>query len=108
MKFMIKAAALISAIGVSHPAIAQSADPSIGRLLAETICSACHQVGGDSSSQSPKSDAPRFVDISRMPSTTALAIKVFLQSSHPTMPNIILSPQEIDSVATYILTLTRH
>jgi hypothetical protein len=40
-----------------------------------------------------------------MPSTNELAIKVFLRSSHPTMPNIILSPEEIDSVATYIVGL---
>jgi mono/diheme cytochrome c family protein len=40
-----------------------------------------------------------------MPSTNELAIKVFLRSSHPTMPNIILSPEEIDSVAAYIVGL---
>lgn len=36
-----------------------------------------------------------------------LAIKVFLRSSHPTMPNIILSPEEIDSVTAYIRSLSR-
>jgi len=40
-----------------------------------------------------------------MPSTNELAIKVFLRTSHPTMPNFILSPEEIDSVAAYILSL---
>jgi hypothetical protein len=30
--------------------------------------------------------APSFVDISRMPSMSELAIKVFLRTSHPTMP----------------------
>jgi hypothetical protein len=45
------------------------------------------------------------VDISRMPSTTELAIKVFLRSSHPHMPDFILSSAEVDSVAAYILGL---
>jgi hypothetical protein len=31
----------------------------------------------------------------------------FLGSSHPTIPNIILSPEEIDSVAAYILSLPK-
>lgn len=40
-----------------------------------------------------------------MPSTTELSIKVFLRSTHPTMPNIILSPKETNSVAAYIVSL---
>ena len=43
-----------------------------------------------------------------MPSTTELAVKVFLRSSHPHMPDIILSPEEIDSVTAYILGLARR
>jgi hypothetical protein len=42
-----------------------------------------------------------------MPSMSELAIKVFLRTSHPTMPNFILSPEEIDSVTAYILSLAQ-
>jgi mono/diheme cytochrome c family protein len=42
-----------------------------------------------------------------MPSTTELSIKVFLRSSHKNMPNFILSPEEIDGVAAYILELRK-
>jgi hypothetical protein len=42
-----------------------------------------------------------------MPTISELAIKVFLGSSHPTMPNIILSHEEIHSVTAYILSLAR-
>ena len=87
---------------------AQSVDPTVGRRLAETECNACHQSGAAPPPQSLKSGAPSFVDISRMPSTNELAIKVFLRSSHPTMPNIILSPEEIDSVAAYIVSLAKN
>ena len=103
-KFMIVATVLL---GFTLAASAQSVDPSVGRHLAETVCSACHQSSG-SPPQSPKSAAPSFIDISRMPSTNELAIKVFLRSSHPTMPNIILSPEEINSLAAYIVSLAKN
>jgi mono/diheme cytochrome c family protein len=106
-KFMTTPTALIVSIALLLPASAQSVDRSMGRHLAETTCSACHQIGLAASPQSPKPVAPSFLDISRMPSTNELAIKVFLRSSHPTMPNIILSPEEIDSVAAYIVGLAR-
>jgi mono/diheme cytochrome c family protein len=115
MSKLIIAAALLSSIGfltsaqtvsgmeASSP---QSVDPSVGRHLAETICSTCHQISATSPpGRNPA--APSFVDISRMPSTSELAIKVFLRTSHPTMPNFILSPEEIDSVTAYIRSLTR-
>jgi mono/diheme cytochrome c family protein len=104
MKLMAKATGVIASVAFSHSALAQSVDPSVGRHLAETTCSVCHQIDA-ASPQSQNSDAPSFVDISRMASMTELAIKVFLRSSHPTMPNIILSPEEINSVSAYIVSL---
>ena len=98
----LASAQLASGIEVSGP---QSVDPSVGRHLAETVCSTCHQIS--TTSPSPNPAAPSFVDISRMPSMSELAIKVFLRTSHPTMPNFILTPEEIDSVTAYILSLAR-
>jgi mono/diheme cytochrome c family protein len=86
---------------------AQSADPSVGRRLAKTVCGTCHQISA-TSPPSRNPSAPSFVDISRMPSMSELAIKVFLRTSHPTMPNFILSPEEINSVTAYILSLARE
>jgi mono/diheme cytochrome c family protein len=104
MKLVVTATCLIASLVFSCAAPAQSVDLSVGRRLAETTCSACHQIDA-ASPQSPNPDAPSFVEISRMTSMTALAIKVFLRTSHPTMPNFILSPEEIDSVAAYIVSL---
>jgi mono/diheme cytochrome c family protein len=95
-----------TAFGVTASS-AQSVDPSVGRHLAETVCSACHQISATSPNPGPSSGAPSFVAISRMPSMSELAIKVFLRTSHPTMPNFILSPEEIDSVTAYILSLAQ-
>jgi hypothetical protein len=32
-------------------------------------------------------------------------LRVWLSSSHPTMPNIVVEPQDMDNVIAYILTL---
>jgi mono/diheme cytochrome c family protein len=101
------ATALLGSILFLTSASAQSADPSLGRHLAETVCSACHQIDAAALNPEPSSGAPSFVDIARMRSANELAIKVFLRTSHPTMPNFILTPEEIDSVTAYILSLAR-
>jgi hypothetical protein len=36
-----------------------------------------------------------------------VALTVWLQSSHPTMPNIILKPDELRNVVAYIRSLAR-
>jgi len=87
---------------------AQQIDQTVGRHLAETVCSECHQGAPDAAPKKPEFSAPSFVEISRMPSTTGVAIKVFLRNSHPTMPNIMLSSEEINSVAAYIMSLAKE
>ena len=49
--------------------------------------------------------APAFSTIASMPSMTAEALYVFLQTSHATMPNLILSPDDRTDVIAYILSL---
>jgi len=36
---------------------------------------------------------------------TATALRVFLTTSHPKMPNLIFTPEEITDVTAYILSL---
>lgn len=91
----------------AHAAQAQTFDPAIGARLARTVCASCHVIGDDPKAKKPDPAAPSFLDISRMPSTTELSLKVFLRSSHKNMPNIMLSTEEIDSLAAYILGLSR-
>lgn len=79
----------------------QIGDPVAGRRLAEGVCLQCH-----SADSGPKR-APTFAAVAAMPSTTAQALGVFLKTSHPTMPNIMLSDNERDDVIAYILSL-RH
>ena len=74
-------------------------DPAAGRLLVERSCSECHSQSSD------VKRAPPFAAIAAMPSTTSLSIGVFLRTSHPTMPNVMLGPRELDDVIAYILSL---
>lgn len=90
---------------VAAQAMAAGADPATGEHIAKTECITCHAVGGDAEAKSPDPKAPRFVDVARMPSTTELSLKVFLRTPHRNMPNLILSREEIDSLASYILGL---
>ncbi len=74
-----------------------------GRRLASQWCSGCHSI-------EPKTVgifAADFAEIAKLPSTTALSLKVFLQTSHRNMPNFILQPDEANDIVAYILSLKR-
>jgi len=79
------------------------AAPADGRKLAQDQCARCHDVGVGAPVAGK--EGPSFVDIGKMPSTTELSLKVFLRSSHKNMPNLILSADEIDALAAWILEL---
>jgi mono/diheme cytochrome c family protein len=75
----------------------QAGNVSKGQRIVEGSCQACHRSGA--------SRAPSFAAIGRMPSTTALSLGVYMRTSHPTMPNLVLSPAELDDVIAYVLSL---
>jgi mono/diheme cytochrome c family protein len=77
---------------------------SYGRVVAESWCANCHVVG-PAQRQAPGDAAPPFAAVARMPSTTEMSLRVFLQSPHARMPDYRLSQSELDSVVTYILSL---
>ncbi len=104
---LIAASGLIVCCSIFHSAQAQMSDPSAGFRLAAEYCATCHQIAPDASAQRPENKAPSFVDVGRMASTTELSIKVFLRSSHPTMPNVMLTPEETDAIAAYIVSLAK-
>jgi mono/diheme cytochrome c family protein len=75
-----------------------------GRRLSETWCSSCHLVGPGSAG-GVSNGAPPFEAIARQKSTTALSLRVFLQTPHGRMPDLHFSQGEIDDIAAYILSL---
>ena len=78
-------------------------DAAAGQRLAEGTCRTCHQI--DRAQAPVEGGGPAWQAIANMPSTTHLSLAVFLQSSHRNMPNLILTPGEIDDLVAYILSL---
>jgi cytochrome c len=76
-----------------------------GHRLAEAWCKQCHAV--DATMAGVPGTAADFVAIANQPSTTALSIKAFLQTSHQKMPNLVIAPGEADDLINYILSLKR-
>jgi len=86
--------------GVASVALAEPAD---GRKIAQLQCASCHDIGAGPAGG--RHEGPSFADIAKMPSTTELSLKVFLRSSHRNMPNLVLSADEVDALAAWILEL---
>ena len=93
------------ALASPGPAAAQAlgGDIAAGQKLAEEWCSSCHAVGPKETAA--KDNAPSFLAIATMPSTTALSIQAWLQTPHPQMPNWQLTRNQIADIDAYILSL---
>jgi mono/diheme cytochrome c family protein len=86
------------------PAHADEGDWRAGRAFAIQNCHECHDVGNGKKLLSGL-NGPAFRDVANQAATSPLSLRVFLTSSHPPMPNFILSRTEIDNVIAYILSL---
>lgn len=98
------ASALFGILGIATVVQAQDiGDVQRGHQLALDVCSSCHAVHAG---LSPLATAPSFQEIAHTPGMTATALTVWLTAqSHPTMPNLILSPQQVRDVSAYLLSL---
>jgi len=79
---------------------------SAGHRLADAWCKECHSI--EAATVGTATAGPDFIKIANQLSTTALSLKVFLQTSHRSMPNLILKPDETDNLVNYILSLKRN
>ncbi len=102
MKTIMALAALL--LAGCHEARAQDADIAAGAAYAKQVCAACHAVLPNQEF-SPLPQAPTFESVANTPGMTELALTVWLQSSHPTMPNIILKQDDLRNVVAYIRSL---
>ncbi len=97
------AVALLLAAAGTAGAADLPGDPSLGRALADPWCGACHDVeaggvdvyGGVPSLQTVADDA----------AVTELSLRVFLQTPHAEMPNVMPTREETDHLIAYILSL---
>ena len=101
VSFVVVAALLVA---ITHLQAQEIGQPQRGRALAQQLCAECHAVQ-QGSAGSPNGDAPRFETIAAVPGMTATALRVALQTSHRTMPNVMLETNELADIVAYILSL---
>ncbi len=106
MKTKIVLAAALLLLGGASVTRAQEGDIAAGQAYAKQICAACHAVLPNEQ-VSPLPQAPTFQKVADTPGMTEMALTVWLQSSHPTMPNIVLAPDDMRNVVAYIRSLDR-
>jgi len=81
-------------------------DPKVGRTFALDHCSECHAVN-ENEMLSPNAGAPSFTSVANTSGMTGLALSAWLDTSHPTMPNLVISKRDRDDVIAYIISLKR-
>lgn len=79
-------------------------NPQRGRASAATMCAECHRTEPGPGS-SPLKTAPAFTSVAKTKGMSAMALNVWLVTSHPTMPNIVLAPDTADDIVAYVLSL---
>ncbi|MGO8918466.1 MAG: hypothetical protein ACLQJR_21405 [Stellaceae bacterium] len=79
-------------------------DARKGLSHARRVCAECHAVL-PSETTSPNAKAPTFKAVANTPGMTATALTAWFRTSHPTMPNLIIDPDDMDDLIAYILTL---
>jgi cytochrome c len=78
--------------------------PGRGLEVAMQLCGQCHAVQ-KRQARSPNQNAPRFELIASVPGMTAIALSAMLNTSHRTMPNIMLTADQQADIIAYILSL---
>ena len=74
-----------------------------GRAFAQSVCAPCH--GIVPGAPSPIAGAPSFHAIAATPGMSPLALRVALETPHHSMPNLMLSADELRDVTAYIMSL---
>jgi mono/diheme cytochrome c family protein len=86
-------------------AIAQeSGSPLRGFEYAAEVCSECHAIDIDDY-ESPRFEAPSFMEIANSGEMSEIALMPFFQTSHETMPNFVVPADSIRDLTAYILSL---
>jgi mono/diheme cytochrome c family protein len=78
----------------------EEGDSQAGLEYAKEVCANCH---GISNAKSPVPEATAFAEIANETGMSAKALLVWMQTLHPTMPNITLEREDLRDVIAYIL-----
>ena len=81
---------------------AQIGNVEQGSAIARERCAECHL---KENGRSTNEKAPTFARIANTPGMTAAALRAALNTSHQTMPNLVIKDDDADSIIAYILSL---
>ncbi len=93
--------------GIAETSLRDKMRISEGRELAQIWCSQCHLTDPEGAGY-VQGNVPTFAEIASRTGQTIDKVKLFLVNPHPPMPNLSLSRDEIDNLATYILSLRQE
>jgi mono/diheme cytochrome c family protein len=95
------------AIATHAGATQEVRDTSPGFAYANQVCSECHAVRRRER-VSPHERAPAFQVVADAPGMSEMALQVWFQSPHPSMPDLRIKAQEGDDLIAYILSLKQR
>jgi mono/diheme cytochrome c family protein len=100
----VTAGLLLTLAGAVAAQAQEGGDVEKGHDFARKICAECHGVEkGYQPSTEPF--APTFEAVAKAPGMSPLALAVFLQTPHATMPNLVLTASERADIIAYITSL---
>jgi mono/diheme cytochrome c family protein len=99
---LLSAFALFTAMGATHAQ--ELGDPAAGLAYANGVCAECHAVK-KGQRMSAHERAPAFEVVANTRGMTDMALRVWFQSPHPSMPNLMLTEKLSDDLVAYILSL---
>ena len=79
-------------------------EASAGYDYATKICAGCHAIQKGANA-SPNEKAPPFEAVANTRGMTEMALRVWFQTPHPTMPNLMMTARQKDDVIAYISSL---
>ncbi|HEY7647107.1 MAG TPA: c-type cytochrome [Hyphomicrobiales bacterium] len=97
-------AAIVVMAGFGAVRAQEAGDAHQGLLYASRHCTECHTIerGGWTS---PNPDAPPFQALANTQGVSWIVLTAWLQSSHKSMPNLLVEPKDREDVIAYILSL---
>jgi mono/diheme cytochrome c family protein len=107
MQFSNRAFLVVTAIMISAATAqaAQIGSVEQGLAIARERCAECHLIVKENG-PSTNEKAPTFARIANIPGMTAAALRSALNTSHSTMPNLVIKDDDADSIIAYILSLS--
>jgi mono/diheme cytochrome c family protein len=85
-------------------AVDQAWSGSFSVSIARERCGSCHLVVKEDG-RSTNEKAPTFARIANTPGMSSAALRSALNTSHSSMPNLIIKDEDADSIIAYILSL---